>query len=466
MGSVIPLRAILTNSGRSLAAMFPNFFGTGGKHDHYVDFGYPEVVTFDMTYRAYRRMGIARAAVDKTITKTWQDHPWLQDHQRDSGGPRAAETPLEKSIRQRFEDIRLWQSIADADGRSMVGRYSALILRLADGRPFDQPVGPVSGGLEGLVEVIPVWENQLSVQTWDMDTASETYGQPLMFSFKELEPGARADARPRREVKVHPDRVVIWSRNGTMHCTSALEPGYNDLLTIEKIIGAGGEGFWKNAKSAPVFEVDKEASIDRMAAAMGVRPDEVLEKMNEQVEAYQKGFDQLLMVQGMQAKSLGVSLPSPEHFFAVALQSFAASVQIPMKILLGTQTGERASSEDAAEWSLTCQSRRTNQVRPSVMELVRRLERFGVLPEQDWWLEWTDLTEATLGEKISRADKMATVNQKMRDTGELVFLPEEIREVVDLEPIAEEKRFRDEPGDDEVRAALDITEDEPPEAEQ
>lgn len=453
---VSPLRLVINNAGRSLAAMFPGYFNGSVKHDHYLDFGYPAQITFDVAHKAYLRMGMARGAIDKTVTKCWQDPPWLLERQRDSGAGAAKdkETELEKKIRQHFEDIRFWQSLALADTRSLVGRYAGLILRLKDGRPFDQPVTTVPGDITSLVEVIPVWENQLTVSQWDQDTSSETYGQPLMYEFKELEPGSQAMQSQRRAVKIHPDRIVVWSQDGSLHCRSALEPGYNDLLTIEKIVGAGGEGFWKNAKSAPVFEIEKDASIDRMASAMGIKPEEVLEKMNEQVESYQKGFDSMLLLQGMKSAQLQVSLPSPEHFFNIALQSFAASMQIPLKILAGTQTGERASSEDAADWSQTCQSRRNNQLRPSIMSVVRRLERFGLLPEKDWWLEWTDLTEVTLAEKIARADKMADVNQKMKDTGEFVFLPEEMREVVDLEPISEEKRFRDDPTDDETSAAL------------
>jgi hypothetical protein len=77
---------------------------------------------------------------------------------------------------------------------------------------------------------------------------------------------------------------------------------------MEKVKGAGGEGFWKNAKSAPVLEVAAEAKIADMAKVMGVSPEELADKMNDQVADWQKGFDQLLMLQGMQAKTLRVTL--------------------------------------------------------------------------------------------------------------------------------------------------------------
>lgn len=416
----------IASATRRLDVMFPGYF-TGNKHNHYTDFGWPTEVTFEQLYDAYCRNSIARAAVKKTARKTWETYPLLREV-TEEGEP---ETRLEADIRKRFEKLRLWQRMADADKRGMVGRYAGIILRFADDKRFKEPVDRVSGGLEGLVEIIPAWEGQLQVAEWDDDEQSETYGHPKMFNFNEAQVGSQAQGR-NRSFEVHPDRVIIWSETGDVHDRSLLEPGYNDLLTLEKIVGAGGEGFWKNAKSAPVLEVDPEARLSEMASAMGVPEDELVEALNTGVEDWQKGFDKLLMLQGMTAKTLGVTLPSPEHFYAAPLQNFAASVESPVKILVGMQTGERASKEDSDEWARTIMGRRNDWVIPGIMGFIDRLVRFGILPERDWWLQWADLTEADMADKIDRADKMAGVNQKM---GVDVYLEDEIRAVTGHGPI-------------------------------
>lgn len=445
------LRLIVNEAQRRIDRMFPAYF-SAPKHNHYRDFGYPEELSFDDLYKAYLRNGIAHAAVEKTIDKTWQDQPYLLEAERDgSEGSLKDETTVESEIRQRFEDLRVWMHLAEADRRSMVGKYAGVILRIADNKKFVEPVDRVPGGLAGLVELVPFWEGQLTVSKWDEDETSETYGQPKLFQFNEAKVGKSANPR---SFNVHPDRVIIWSKDGTVHGRSSLEPGYNDLIDMEKIKGAGGEGFWKNAKSAPVLEMDKEANIQNMAKSMGVPEDEIADAMNEQVADWQRGFDQLLMLQGMQAKTLGVTLPSPEHFWAAPLQSFAASMRIPTKILVGMQTGERASTEDAAEWAQTNMSRRASYVIPNIMLFVGRLERFGMIPEKDWFLDWTDLTEASMAEKIDRTVKMADVNSKMQASGEWVFTPEEIRAAADYEPLSDADKFRDEGDEDDEKNAL------------
>lgn len=419
---------------RRLTTMFPGYF-EGAKHNHYADFGYPTKVDFGLLYDAYTRNSLGKAAVTKTVAKTWETNPLLQEKARD-GGKEAKETRREALIRQKFDDLRLWQRLAEADRRGLVGRYAGVILRIADNLAFDKPVGAVANGLDALVEIIPAWEGQLQPSQWDTVQASPTYGQPTMYTFQEAAVG---ENKQPRSLTIHPDRVVIWSEDGTLNARSALEAGFNDLMDVEKVRGGGAEGFWKNAKSAPYLEVDKDAKLTEMAKAMGVPPDELVEKMNDQVEDFQKGFDKVLMLQGMTAKPMTVTLPSsPEHYFLVAAQCFAASFSIPVKILVGSQSGERASTEDAQEWARTCMSRRTNIVVPAIMALVRRLERFNILPERDWHLDWQDLTAATAEQKIDRVVKMATANKTQAEaTSERIFTVTDIRGAIDMEPLSD-----------------------------
>jgi hypothetical protein len=429
--------------GRHLSAMFPGFYrNTNVKHDHYKDFGWPDELNFDKLYAIYKRNGIANSAVERTLSKTWQGETFLLEQERDGSQRKSddKETQLEKEIRAHFRKLRFWQRIADLDRRAMVGGFSGLILRFADGKKWDQPVDAVSG-LTGLVGVDPIWATQLRVSDWHQDENDPAnYGKPKIFEFTEtpIDP-KEAEKKPlARTVRIHADRLFIWSQDGTILGESLLAPGYNDLIDLEKIKGAGGEGFWKNAKAAPVFETgDSTVTFADMAKAMGTTVEDLHKKMNEQVEKYNKGFDQMLMLQGMQAKQISVNLPSPEHFWSAPLQSFAASVQMPLKILVGNQTGERASSEDATDWGETIMARRQNYTHPRLYELVEHLVAKRVLPAKDWWVEQTDLTEASPAEKIERASKMATINQASSTADNmLTFTVEEIRAVAGYEPLS------------------------------
>jgi hypothetical protein len=403
-----------------LARAFPGVFASSSKHDYAADYGWVEELQFGHFHRMYTRNSIARAGVNKTIEKTWATMPTLWESEK------PAESPAEADIRKHFTKRKIWRSLMDADRRSMVGCYAGAIILLRDGLKLDQPVGAVRKGVENVVGIIPAWEGQLQVAEWDEVVTSDTFGEPLYFQFNQQAVGDPTTTKMSL-VRIHRDRVLIWSDDGTLNCSSALEPGFNDLTDAEKIKGAGGEGFWKSSRGSPIIEAPKGVTPQDVMRGMGAATQaDVMDKLNEQVDDWQSGFDKAFMMGGFSVSPLTITLPQPKEFWEPCVQSFAASLSIPFKVLIGNVTGERASTEDANEWAQTNMSRRENRVLPILQEFIDRLVRWGVLEKKDWTIGWTSLLEASPDDKLDRAGKMATINQQAGD--ELVFLPDEIRD--------------------------------------
>lgn len=398
---------------------------TNYKHDFNKDFGYPETseLTFEYFYEMWKRNGFARGIVEKTRNKTWQTNPKLS-LTNDVSEP----TPYERRVYKHFDKIRLWQALSEADMRSLVGKYAGVIFQLGDGRKYDQPVRRVPGGIEGIVSIIPCWEKQLEPSEWDRDPMSPNYGKPSMFRFNES--AVDSETGKVRSFTVHPDRCMIWSADGTTWGDSKLEPCYNALLDVEKIRGAGGEGYWKNSKAQPVLQASPEVDFAQLATMLGVDTvDEIPDALDTVITRWVKGFDQSLMLQGMEAKTIGIDIQEPKSFFDICMQEIAASWPMPQKILVGMQTGERASTEDAREWAQINMSRRENLVVPNIMEFVRRLVSWGCLIDRDWKLDWDDLTAPTLDEKLAIGERMARINGLVSPIGSVAFDNNDIREL-------------------------------------
>lgn len=425
-------RRPIANSGANLTRRISHINGDAyrlsTKHDHAKDFGWPENLGFAQFYRMYCRNSIAAAVVEKTVSKTWQDDPQIWETEE------ATKSKIEEDIRSRFEDLRVWQQLAEADRRGMVGRYSAIILRIGDGKPFDQPVEKAAG-LPALKGIIPAWESQLYPVQWDQDVNSESYGLPTMFQFSEAQITDANNSAP-RSFAVHPDRVIIWSADGTVVGRSRLESIYNDLIDVEKIKGAGGEGFWKSSRGALTVEAPEGMNPAQLAQSMQTDVAGLRAKLNDQVDDFQSGFDKMLMLGGMTARPISITLPSPEHFFAGPIQSICASWLIPMRELMGSQSGQRASDEDSRQWALTCNSRRVNFCKPLIREMLNRFEKWGIIPERDWVIGWQDLTESTAEAKMDRAFKMQDINAKTAPGDIAPFSPAEIRIEAGFDPNA------------------------------
>jgi len=421
------------------------------KHNIGYDFGYPLTAELSFTYfyDLYKRHGLAHGLVTKTAGKTWQDHPRLLEEEARAGD----ETGIEAAIRQHFDDIRFWQQLQEADTRSMVGKYAGVIFQLGDGAAYDQPVKSVRGGIKGLISVLPAWEGQFEPSQWVNDPTSPNYGKPSLFRFNES--AVDPENGKVRSFMVHPDRCIVWSRDGTTFGDSKYEPIYNALADWEKIRGAGGEGFWKNSKGQPVLTAAPDVDFTQLATMLGTTLDGLADALDEVMGKWSKGFDDSLVLQGMDVKTLPVALPgNPEQYMQGPLQEISAAWPMPQKVLSGMQTGERASTEDAREWAQTCMSRRTNMVIPNIMDMVRRFERWGMLPERDWYVEWPDLTAPTLDEKLSIGEKMAKINQAMFAQGEVVFTEDEIREVAGYDPATQEQLSEPMDAEDEGAAVV------------
>jgi len=418
-----------------LARAFPWAYGFNTKHDYAKDYGWPEELGFDQFYRLYSRSGLAAAAVDKTIGKTWATMPALWESDQ------PAESAAEEAIRKHFTKKKIWRSLMDADRRSMVGEYAGAIILLRDSQKLDQPVTRVRRGVENVAGIIPAWQGQLTPIEWDNVETSETYGEPLFYQFNEQAVGNPQNAT-KSQIRIHRDRILIWSDDGTLNCKSALEPGYNDVADAEKIKGAGGEGFWKSSRGAPIIEAPKGVSPSDVQRGMGAAtPADVIDKLNEQVGEFQSGHDNMLMLGGFTVSPLTITLPQPKEFWDICVQSFASSFSIPVKELIGNVTGERASTEDAKGWADTCMSRRENRVLPILQDFIDRLVAWGVLEAKDWTIGWTSLLEASPDDKLDRAAKMSTINQQSKT--DLVFLPDEIREEAGFKAADEVEGFAD-----------------------
>lgn len=431
------MRYLLNSAALRLRQALGTAMG-GPKHDHYSDFGWPEVVTYEMLRQMWDRNPLARAAVETHIEKVWEDDPEIFEAEEAHN-----ETDLETTFKRWAEDVRFWQKLAEADRRSMVGDYSALILQVADNQEWHRPLGKVRG-LQDIWDIIPAWEGELTVSEWELDQRSRRYGEPLMYTYQEKQRTEARNQPPVKSVSIHYSRVLIWSSTGDLNGRSILRPGYNALLDVEKVIGGGAEGFWKNARSSLTMAIDADSNLDKLARALGVGPDQLGDKLNEVVDDFSKGFDKALITQGITATPIQVTMPQPEEFQDGPLKLFAAGVRIPIRVLIGNITGERASTEDERSWAKRCNGLRDREKKPLIKAMLNRLEACGALPpEVDWFIEWPDLTEGTSEEKLASADKLADINSKMVGTGERVpFSANEVREAAGYE--AEEEDDFDE----------------------
>lgn len=172
------------------------------------------------------------------------------------------------------------------------------------------------------------------------------------------------------------------------------------------------------------------------------------------------------MMQEGDVSVLSVAAADPEPTWRTILNEFCATVPIPVKVLVGMQTGERASSEDAKDWAKTRMSRRTGFLTDLITDIVTRFWEFGFIPPaagEEITVGWSDLLAPSQAEKIANMDKLADVAVKSTNAfGRSAIEENEIRAAGELQPLPE---LDDEVPPDGNKPKSDPLADPQPEAE-
>lgn len=426
----------LYNTGR---AAFLSQFGKSADTKRpaaWVSYGYPDEITFTDYLNRYERDASAHGAVHKLLEKCWSETPRIKLENGDE-----KESPWEAKLKAQLKSISFWHAFANFDRMGMVGRYSGLIYRIADGQEVSQPAGDGD-----IVDVVPCFEDQLRVTAWDSDLNSPTYGMPAMFQFRTGLPQNQGDtqAQPEQWQDIHPSRVQILAEGSTpkrmFDGIPFLRAGYNSLVDMEKISGGSGESFLKNSARSVVVEFDNEADVAgaissgaKLEGDGNTNPADIVE---DQVKALNRNQDSAMMLQGAKAYTLQTTLFDPSGPWTVAANQFSASVQIPFTILFGQQTGRLASDQDQKDFANRAMSRIRNVIIPALSEFISRAQAIGWIDAQPFEIECPDLNAMSDKDKFDIAFKMSEINAKETAQGP-AFTTDEIRQATGYDALTQ-----------------------------
>jgi uncharacterized protein len=410
------------------------------------EYGYPEVIQFEDLYTAYSRGGTGHRAVHLLLDECWMFNPRIKQPQADK------ETAWETKLKAQLKAVKAWAKLRDLDRRNMIGRFSALIYRVRDGKTLSEPLERATA----LVELVPLYESQLKVTEWDSDQQSERFGQPVMFQYRSKKPGVQdTQGQPEEWVDVHYTRVQILAEGSAgdlFDGVPLLRAGYNKLIDLEKIGGGSAESYLKNSSRTVTIQYDKESN-PAVITADGKKVD-VKQAHEDQIKRLNRSIDSAVVTQGATVGTLQVAVADPTGPWTTAANEFAASVGLPFTVLFGQQTGRLASDEDKTQVTKRCKSRQTNELTPLLEELVTRMQAAGVFEAGEFEVEWPDIAAPSDDDRATLLDKLTSSMQKAFAAGlvEPLFDGNELRNVAGYEPRASDGMPPEGHGQEEDRA--------------
>ena len=394
----------------------------------WAQYGYAVNPTFPDMLQAYERHPAAHGAVHRLLDKCWQSLPRIKSPASDEV------TPWEQRVNAILRSTQAWAKLRDLDRRNMVGRYAAIIYRVADGKNLQEPLDRAAR----LVDLVPLYEDQLRVTMWDSDTTSASYGQPLMYQYQSRRVTTGDNqGQPIEWADVHPSRVQILAEGSVgdmFDGVPMLRAGFNSLVDLEKISGGSGESFLKNSARTLVFQYDRDTAVQ----AIGENGERVSVRQahEEQARALNRNQDSSIVMQGGTASTLQTSTHDPKPSFEVAANLFAASVRIPFTVLFGQQTGRLASDEDKADFAARAKSRQVNELMPMLEEFIRRMQAAGIIEPGEFEIEWPPLDAPGDKDKLEILKAMTSAMREAFGSGvQGLFEVDELRRAAGYEPL-------------------------------
>lgn len=391
----------------------------GGDRDVYETLGYPLDPTFDQYYARYKRQDVAGRVVDLPAIDTWRRAPVIIDNGTRSDDDEPG-TPFVQALRQVADDLRLWHYLQRVDRLSGIGRFGVLLIGTR-GAGLETELG--KGSLKSTSDILYLAaysEASATVNQFVLDEQDRRFGLPENYKV------AIADGKT---VLVHWTRVIHVAEDlleDEVYGRPRLERIYNRLEDLTKIVGGGSEAAWRVMDRGLHVDVrDGFESNDQTEA-----------DLQDEVDNYIHGLQRFIRTTGADVKTLGSDEVNPAGLFDIIMSLIAGAADIPKRILLGSERGELASSQDMASWSGRIAARQTQFAEPTILRpFIDRLVYAGALPEPKggkYTVEWPSLFELSDLERADLADKLSSAIQKIAPAGatDLVVDPDEFRERV------------------------------------
>ena len=365
----------------------------------YEQFCYPHRIRFEDYWNQYNRGDIARRICDAYPNASWSTPPTVTDD---------VDVDTDTEFQTQFELManatNLFAYLRRTDILANIGQYAVLLVGVRDGKDLREPMGTMSGW-EDILYLAPFDEQNAKIQDYDTDPTSERYGLPLTYK---VQSGGYTDSEgsvmETKSFLVHHSRVIHVCENNLdneIFGIPRLQPIWNRIVDLEKVMGGSAELFWLNGRGGLQINATEET-----------QPADV-DSLKTQMDEYTGNVRRVLATKATDVNVIEHSVPSPKDQVAVLLDIIAGAVGIPQRILIGSERGELASSQDSDEWIQRVSERQRNFCEPRILTpFVDLCQRQGLLPEtEEFEVEWQDLARMSEAERAEIAQKrMAAIN--------------------------------------------------------
>lgn len=414
---VMAVRFAADLMSRSGFASAQGLLSFNGNRDVSRALGYALNITPEEYLFRYERNGLAARVVECKPEATWVDEMELvEDEDPD------VLTQFEEIWNELESRLHVTAAFQKLDILAGVGCYGVLFLGLP-GTDLSVPA-PDRYRPEDIVYLVPYSEVKAPIVAYETDPSNERYGLPTIYELSLVGTSGRT-----KKTRVHHSRVLHIA-DGKLDSRYLGQPRlkrvWNDFDNADKVLGAGAEAYWQRANPG---------LFGTVAADTVLKPEDA-EELDQQMDEYIHQQRKQILARGVEFDLKGSNVSDFSNPLDAIITVIAGSTGIPKRILVGSEMGELASTQDASNWEKKIALRRTQYAEPEVIRpFVQKLIDAGALPDVEYQVRWPERQTMDDNQRADVAVKLAGLNDA---AGELVITGQEIRDRILKLPRLEE----------------------------
>jgi hypothetical protein len=380
-------------------------FSYGKDRNIFEALGYPQEKDLDVVYfhNKFSRNEIANAIIARPAQETWSRNISVVETTKEV---QVQDSILDAAFHNLNTDFGLLTRFSYLDQLAAIGQFSLLLYGLNDVNTKADWKQPAIGKRK-LLYVKQVSQINAMIQTYETNAGNERYGLPLTYTVTLFKANGGTGDQSTEEIVVHHSRVLHVSHSSLTSeylGTPVLKPIINRILDLEKVLGGDAEMFWRGARpgyhaaAKDGYEMSDQAQTD----------------LSQELDRYEHDLRRFINAQGVDIKALEQQIADPLGHIDAQLQAISAQTGIPKRILIGSERGELASSQDKGQWLTLIQRRMTGFAEAEVLRpFIKDMQRLGVLPEfKTFSIMWEDVFAPSELEKVEVGTKRADALQK------------------------------------------------------
>lgn len=361
-----------------------------GHRDTYNVLGYKLNPDFNDFYAKYRRQDIAARVVDAAPQATWRRQPIIYED-----NSKKPTTEFEIKWAKLAKRLKIYHYLERADRLSGIGRYGIILLGVRGSKGVDLS-SPLKTGLqdESDISFVSVYtEGSAQIESYVNDPSDPQFGKPEYYKIDLTGNQIQDIGEVNKEILVHYTRVIHIAEGleeDDVFGRPRMEIVYNRLDDLEKVAGGAPEMFWQGAYRGLHIDVNPEFQQGDLDVTE-------LSNLNDEIDEYINGLRRFIRTQGVTVNTLKAQIEDPSSTYNMIMELICGASKIPKRIMLGSERGELASSQDEINWNSRVRERQEQFSEPVILRpFIDKLISLGALPQpkaEDYKIIWPSLFE-------------------------------------------------------------------------